>query len=85
VSFLYGFKGAPSARRALTAPAVSSEDGCEQSRGMSGQDDRRRRPGFPRASPLRGGSFAASFGRKPYGAAAAAHGTPVTGRLRSPP
>ncbi len=29
--------------------------------------------------------FAASFGRKPYGAAAAAHGTPVTGRLRSPP
>jgi hypothetical protein len=34
---------------------------------------------------LLGGSFAASFGRKPYGAAAAAHGTPVTGRLRSPP
>ncbi len=29
--------------------------------------------------------FAASFGRKPYGAATAAHGTPVTGRLRSPP
>ena len=25
---------------------------------------------------MRGGSFAASFGRKPYGAAAAAHGTP---------
>jgi hypothetical protein len=25
---------------------------------------------------LRGGSFAASFGRKPYGAATAAHGTP---------
>ena len=37
---------------------------------------RRRRPGFTRVSPLRGGSFAASFGRKPYGAAAAAHGTP---------
>jgi len=34
---------------------------------------------------LRGGSFAASFGREPYGAATAAHGTPVTGRLRSPP
>ena len=25
---------------------------------------------------MRGGSFAASFGRRPYGAAAAAHGTP---------
>jgi hypothetical protein len=25
---------------------------------------------------MRGGSFAASFGRKPYGAATAAHGTP---------
>ena len=25
---------------------------------------------------MRGGSFAASFGREPYGAAAAAHGTP---------
>ena len=35
-------------------------------------------PGSPAAS-------AASFGRKPYGATAAAHGTPVTGRLRSPP
>ncbi len=34
---------------------------------------------------MQGGSFAASFGRKPYGAAAAAHGSPVTGRLRSPP
>jgi hypothetical protein len=31
----------------------------------------------PGVSPLRGGSFfAASFGRKSYGAAAAAHGTP---------
>ena len=38
---------------------------------------RRRRPGFNlEVSPLRGVSFAASFGRKPYGAAAAAHGTP---------
>jgi len=44
---------------------------------MSGQRDRRRRPGFaPGVPPLRGGSFAASFGREPYGAAAAAHGTP---------
>jgi hypothetical protein len=52
---------------------------------MSGQRDRRRRPGFaPGVPPLRGGSFAASFGREPYGAAAAAHGTLVTGRLRSP-
>jgi hypothetical protein len=30
----------------------------------------------PGVSPLRGGSFAASFGRKFYGAATAAHGTP---------
>jgi hypothetical protein len=38
---------------------------------------RRRRPGFTLGvSPLPGGSVAASFGRKPYGAAAAAHGTP---------
>jgi hypothetical protein len=38
---------------------------------------RRRRPGFNLGvSPLRGGSFAASFGRKPYGAAAAALGFP---------
>jgi hypothetical protein len=74
--------GAPN----LTAPAVDSEDGREQPRGKE-------RPGWaavggrgsPLVSPLRGGSFAASFGRKPYGAAAAAHGTPVTGRLRSPP
>jgi len=34
---------------------------------------------------LRAAAVAASFGREPYGAAAAAHGTPVTGRLRSPP
>ncbi len=47
---------------------------------------RRRRSRFtPGVSPLRGGSFAASFGRKPYGAVAAAPGTPVTGRLWSPP
>jgi hypothetical protein len=37
---------------------------------------RRRRPGFNRGLPLLGGSFAASFGREPYGAAAAAHSTP---------
>ena len=30
----------------------------------------------PGASPLRAAAFAASFGRKPYGAATAAHGTP---------
>jgi len=34
---------------------------------------------------LRGGSFAASFRRKPYGAAAAAHGTPTDRPLRFPP
>jgi hypothetical protein len=38
---------------------------------------RRRRPGFTQGSRRRGRQlFAASFGRKPYGAAAAAHGTP---------
>ena len=38
---------------------------------------RRRRPGFNRGSRRCGAAaFAASFGRKPYGAAAAAHGTP---------
>ena len=38
---------------------------------------RRRRPGFTRGSRRCGAAaFAASFGRKPYGAAAAAHGTP---------
>ena len=38
---------------------------------------RRRRPRFTRGSRRCGAAaFAASFGRKPYGAAAAAHGTP---------
>jgi hypothetical protein len=38
---------------------------------------RRRRPGFTRGSRRCGRQlFAASFGRKSYGAAAAAHGTP---------
>ena len=38
---------------------------------------RRRRPGFTLGSRRCGAAaFAASFGRKPYGAAAAAHGTP---------
>jgi hypothetical protein len=38
---------------------------------------RRRRPGFIRGLAVTGRQlFAASFGRKPYGAAAAAHGTP---------
>jgi hypothetical protein len=43
------------------------------------------RPRTRRSLRSRAAAFAASFGRKPYGAAAAAHGTPVTGRLRSPP
>jgi hypothetical protein len=46
---------------------------------------RHRRPGFTRSRRCGAAAVAASFGRKPYGAAAAAHGTPVTGRLRSPP
>ena len=70
----------------LTALAVNSEAGRERMRGMSGRGwpavGGRGSPGVP---PLRGGSFAASFGRKPYGAATAAHRGPVTGRLRSPP
>ena len=38
---------------------------------------RRRRPGLTLGSRRRGAAaFAASFGRKPYGAATAAHGTP---------
>ena len=38
---------------------------------------RRRRPGFTRGSRRCGAAAsAASFGRKPYGAAAAAHGSP---------
>jgi hypothetical protein len=38
---------------------------------------RRRRPEFTRGSRRCGAAaFATSFGRKPYGAAAAAHGTP---------
>ena len=42
---------------------------------------RRRRPGFTRGLAVAGRQLlAASFGRKSYGAAAAAHGTPVTGR-----
>ena len=36
---------------------------------------RRRRPGSTGVSSLRAAAFAASFGRKPYGAATAAHGT----------
>src|SRR5262249_60428446 len=46
-----------------------------------GEEERPGRPvvggrGSPGVPPLRGGSFAASFGREPYGAATAAHGTP---------
>jgi hypothetical protein len=47
---------------------------------------RRKGPGFTRGLAVVGRQlFAASFGRKFYGAAAAAHSTPVTGRLRFPP
>ena len=37
---------------------------------------RRRRPGLPGGLAVAGGSFAASFGRKPDAAAAATHSTP---------
>jgi hypothetical protein len=47
---------------------------------------RRRRPGSTRGLTVAGRQlFAASSGRKSYGAATAAHGTPVTGRPRSSP
>jgi hypothetical protein len=82
----HGFKGTFGAPGPDGPRAVSSEDGREQSRGKSGQVTRRRRPGFNlRSRRCGGGSLAAAVGRAPYGAAAAAHGTPVTGRLRSPP
>ena len=38
-NFLYGFQGRTSGAPGLTAPAVNSEDGREQSRGKSGQGD----------------------------------------------
>jgi hypothetical protein len=51
--------------------------GASSREGKSGQVTRRRRPRFTRASRRRtAAAFAASFGRKPYGAAAAAHGAP---------
>ena len=86
-NFLYGLFSRAHLRRAgPDGPAVSSEDGREQPRGRAARVTRRRRPGFTRGSRRCGAAaFAASFGRRPYGAAAAAHGTPVTGRLRSPP
>ena len=53
---------------------------------MSGKGTRRRRLGFNLGSRRCGAAaFAASFGRKPYGAAAAAHGGPSDRPLRFPP
>jgi hypothetical protein len=56
---------------------MNSENGRGQSRGRTARVTRRRRPGFTQGSRRCGAAvFAASFGRKPYGAATAAHGTP---------
>jgi len=83
---LHIFQGRTFGAPDLTAAAVNSAGRARAIEGKSSQGDRRRQPGFTRGSRRCGAAaVAASFGRKPYGAAAAAHGTPVTGRLRSPP
>jgi hypothetical protein len=51
-NFLYGFKGAPSARHAPREGA--NTEGVSSAAGMTGHQ----RPGSPVVSPLRGGSFA---------------------------
>jgi hypothetical protein len=71
------FQGRTFGAPGLTALALNSGDGRGQSRERAARVTRRRRPGFTRGSRRCGAAaFAASFGRKPYGAAAAAHGTP---------
>ncbi len=73
-------------RAGLGGLNVDSKRRAQEWRGRAARVTRRRRPGFTLGSRRCGAAaFAASFGRKPYGAAAAAHGTPVTGRLRSRP
>jgi hypothetical protein len=78
VSNIYtAIKGAPTARRGLTAPGREQRERARAAEGKSGQGDPpQAAEAHPGVSPSRGGSYAASFGRKPYGAAAAAHGTP---------
>ena len=70
------FRGRPSGAPGLTALAVNSEDGRGQSKRIDGPGDPPSVAQVHPASSLQGGNFAASFGRKPYGAATAAHGTP---------
>ena len=77
-NLLYGFQGRTSGAPGRTAPAVNSEGRARAAeRERAARVTRRRRPGFTRGSRRCGAAaFAASFGRKPYGAATAAHGTP---------
>ena len=66
-NFLYSFKGAPSARHAYGRDRpreLARTTGGEQGGRVTGD----KRQGLPGVSPLQGGSFAAPFGRKPYGA-----------------
>jgi beta-phosphoglucomutase-like phosphatase (HAD superfamily) len=64
------FQGRTFGAPGLTAPGVNSEDEREQPREKAARVTRRRRPGFTRGSRRCGAAaFAASFGRKPYGAA----------------
>jgi hypothetical protein len=61
----------------LTALAVNSETGTSRRGGRAARVTRRRRPEFNLGSRRCGAAaFAASFGREPYGAAAAAHSIP---------
>jgi hypothetical protein len=78
--------------RAFGAPGLTApgREQCGRARAVererAARVTRRRRLRFTRGLAVAGRQlFAASFGRKPYGAAAAAHGTPVTRRLRFPP
>ena len=68
-----------------TAQAATARTGASNRRGMSSRVTRRRRPGSPGSRRCGAAAFAAPFGRKPYGATAAARGTPVTRPCRSPP
>jgi hypothetical protein len=75
--YLHDHQGRTFGAPGLTTPAMNSEDGHEQSRERPARVTRRRRLRFTRGSRRCGAAaVAASFGRKPYGAAAAAHRGP---------
>ena len=77
-NFLYGFKGAPPGAPRPDGPGREQRGRARAAeRERAARVTRRRRPGFTRGSRRCGAAaFAASFGRKPYGAATAAHGSP---------